>query len=124
MDNKKKIKALIMLGISMMSLSGCSTKEIKDKYKIIQEYNIDNNEDSNYYLVKAENDLIEGNQLKIIGSFETMDEAMEYLDSLDNPSEHNFGISEILGVILVGGFYYYCIRNYIKDAKKNKVLKK
>ena len=126
MDNKKRIKALIMLGISMISLSGCSSKDTTNKYKIIKEYNIDSNDESNYYLVKVENEFIKNNKLRIIGSFETMDDARKYLDSLNSEEEKNFGIDDIIGIILVGGFYYWCIRSYTSDIKKekSKILKK
>ena len=109
----------------MISLSGCSSKDTTNKYKIIKEYNIDGNDESNYYLVKVENEFIKNNKLRIIGSFETMDDARKYLDSLNN-EEKNFGIEDIIGIILVGGFYYWCIRSYTSDIKKekSKILKK
>ena len=128
MDNKKRIKALIMLGVSMMSLSGCSKQDIteflSDKYKIMKEYNLDNSEEENFLLVKVEKNLIEKNKLKIIGSFNTMEEAKDYLNNLSKDDNHQFGIEGIFGIIMIGGFFYYCISNYVKGNKKEKTLKK
>lgn len=123
--DKRRIKSILMLGITMMSLSGCSTKEIKDflsdKYKIMQECD---DEDNNYYLVKVEKDLIKTKNFKIIGIFETEEEAKDYLDRLTDEGNDTFGVLNGAYVVIIGGIIYYCIRRMVKENQKEKVLKK
>ncbi len=123
--DKRRIKSIIMLGITMMSLSGCSAKEIKDflsdKYKIMQDCD---DEDDNYYLVRVEKKLIKTKNFKIIGVFETEEEARAYLDRLTEENDSSFGILNGVYVVIIGGIFYYCIRRMIKENQKEKVLRK
>lgn len=126
MDNRSRIKALILLGINMMSLSGCSAKEIKnflsDKYKIIQEYY--DTEDAPYYLVRVEKSFTENKNLRIVGSFETIEEAEEYLNNLINEDNYSLDINHVLYIVCISGIFYYCVHKTAKDSKEFKKLKK
>ena len=122
MDNLKRIKACLLLSTMLPVLSSCSSNDIKhNNYKIMQEYNL---EVDDYYLVKIDN--INNKKLEVIGKFDTIEEAKEYLDSLmlleEDNTKKNYIFSGV-SILIIGGFMYLCIKNQKKNEKE-KVLKK
>ena len=122
MDNLKRIKACLLLSTMLPVLSSCSSNDIKyNNYKIMQEYNL---EMDDYYLVKV--DKINNKKLEVIGKFDTIEEAKEYLDSImlleEDNTKKNYIFSGV-SILIIGGFMYLCIKNQKKDEKE-KVLKK
>ncbi len=126
MDNKKRIKSLLMLSLMLTSLSSCSKESINisnNKYKIMKEYSSSSDND-NFYLIKVNNnDLMKDKNLKVIGNFNTLEEAREYLNALIEREkiETDYIIGQGVTLIIIGGLFYYFIK---KEKKEEKVLKK
>ena len=124
MDNKKRIKSLLMLSLMLTSLSSCSKDDIKinSNYKIIQDYDIEN--ENNFYLVKVNKiDLMKDKTFKIIGNFNSYEEARDYLNILieSEKVEMDYIIGQGVTLVIIGGLFYYFISN---EKKSQKVLKK
>ena len=126
MDKLKRIKSLILLMITMMTLSGCSKEEIannlKNNYKIV--HKMDDELNVNYYLIKM--DRINNKSFNIIGEFETMEEAREYLDMQiirDKDQILNEAFLSGSVIIIVGTAAYLCVGKQKKE-EKTKVLRK
>lgn len=126
MNNLKKIKAYLLLSMMLPTLSSCSNNNIDDNlrknYKIIQSYELDNYASDGYYLVKLDN-----NSYNIVGHFDTLEEAKEYLDSLDlsDDSIKKFVFIEATTLIIFG-FMYFSKKNVqekINENEKKKVLR-
>jgi hypothetical protein len=117
-DVIKKLKALILLGITTLSLSGCSKEEIdtfiSSHYKIIEKCGLDIEMSQGYYLLKAnELNILGTAPYKVIGEFNTLEEANNYLNSMINNESNSIPTEVIKGVIagiVIGGALYLFVR--------------
>ena len=128
-DILKRIKASILLVITMMSLSGCSKEDIDSflsyNYRIVKASELDLDMDHYFYLVKKNNlDLLGDNPYIVIGTFNTLEEAEGYLGSIvfdkKNKLHDEVIANGIVTAIICGALFYFVINS----RKKEKVLKK
>ncbi len=128
MDTLKRLKAMLLLGVTMTSLTGCSLDDVTDYYYSKEDYRVmrsysDEGEEKEFLLVKAS---YTGNKsLKIIGSFNTFEEAEIYLERLIQDQKKEFEKNLIgvpIAVVLIGGALYYLFRREVKEQEKAKSL--
>ncbi len=124
--NIKRLKTCVLLSMMMPLLSSCSSDNIdnyiKKDYKIIKAYEMNSEDNDDFYLIKIDKNIL--NSVKVIGKFNTIEEAKEYLNIIISNKEKEVTDNLILSglsIIIVGGYAYYWIMSNKKDMEKDKI---